>query len=246
MENGSLTEARKLMRHWDHEKLLQAALLAKRTKRKGKMKTPEQYYAFYLDDPATPAFCSIPKLYVGSKSDLLRVADNLIQDDVYPETSAGIREYFDGKVGCTHIIAYQEMPILRPVRVLEASELLVYEREWTHLNTWNCPYHMKFQSASVSQILILKDELFYRCIRARFQELSYESICGGWKQIGDSIFGHACVIDVCSVPEDDFTFRSILYVVEDSAKTPEILLSRMNDPKYLVFDRICDEVFGDG
>ena len=208
------------------------------------MKTTEQYYAFYLDDPATPAFCSVPKLYVGRKNDFLRVADNLIQDDVYPETSAGIREYFDGKVGCSHIIAYQELPILQPVRVLEASELLVSEREWIHLNTWNCPYHMRFRSATVSQILVFIDEMFYRCIRVRFRGLSYESSYGGWKLIGESIFGHACVMDVCS--EDACSFGSILYVVEDNAETPEILLSRMKDPKNMVFDRICDEVFGDG
>lgn len=65
----------------------------------------DDYYAICLDDPAVPPFCSFPKQYIGCEEDLLTLADNLDRDGVYPKTAAGIRSYFAGNTGVTHVIA---------------------------------------------------------------------------------------------------------------------------------------------
>lgn len=48
----------------------------------------EQYYALFLDDPATPSFCSFDKLYVGTKSELDIAIDAMKQDERYAATVA--------------------------------------------------------------------------------------------------------------------------------------------------------------
>jgi hypothetical protein len=72
-------------------------------------------YAFYLDDPAAPSFCSFSKLYFGQKADLLKVAERLEATDCYPGTVSAIRDYFSGNLSASHNIAYQTIPVLQPV-----------------------------------------------------------------------------------------------------------------------------------
>ena len=35
------------------------------------------YYAISLDDPATPSYCSFPKLYFGNEKDMFLLTENL-------------------------------------------------------------------------------------------------------------------------------------------------------------------------
>ena len=114
----------------------------------------EPYYELFLFDPATPSYVSLPKRFIGTKDALLAVADNLADQEFYKDTVEGIRAYFNGRENATHNIAFQTIPVLLPVHVLEKSELLLEEREWEHVNIWDCPYHTIF---SLNHIQINKE-----------------------------------------------------------------------------------------
>ena len=204
------------------------------------------HFALCLDDPATPSFCSEEKLYVGSKKDLMRVAENLSAQDNYPDTASAIRAYFEGRTNATHRIACREIPILQSVEVCDASELLLSERDWEHTNTWGFPYHMKFREAKVSQLLIRHEKRYHRCVRAAIEGFCYEGLKGDWRPIGSFILGNDSILDIAIRPDGMYGFGNILYVLEDSAKAPGELAARMRDPDAVIFDRICEEVFGDG
>ena len=42
-----------------------------------------RYYAFFLDEPASPAFSSFDKMYVGTAEDLLTAINRLQADGLY-------------------------------------------------------------------------------------------------------------------------------------------------------------------
>ena len=174
---------------------------------------------------------------------LLKVAVNMKNADPQSETAKAIQEYFGGKHGATHKIAYQEIAILTPVRVLATSKMTLPGRTWEHLNVWDCPYKMKFDAAEVSQIIIRYDGMYRRCIRAKFTDLCYEGIKGEWRPVGSVLFGNASVIEFNS---DTGSFENLLYVQEDVSDTKEQLETKLDNPDEIILDRICDEVFGDG
>ena len=180
------------------------------------VKRINQHFVLNLWEPAAPAFCSFAKPYVGSRHDLLKVAVN---------------------------IAYQEIAILTPVRVLATSKMTLPGRTWEHLNVWDCPYKMKFDAAEVSQIIIRYDGMYRRCIRAKLTDLCYEGIKGEWRPVGSVLFGNASVIEFNS---DAGSFENLLYVQEDVSDTKEQLETKLDNPDEIILDRICDEVFGDG
>lgn len=208
-----------------------------------KQRTMEQHYVLKLWEPAAPAFCSFAKPYVGCKYDLLKVAASMKNADPQSETAKAIQEYFGGNHGATHKIAYQELPVLTPVRVLASSKITLPSKTWEHLNVWDCPYKMKFESAEVRQIIICYDGMYRRCIKAKFSDLCYEGIKGEWRPVGSVLFGNASVIETTS---DAGTFENLLYVQEDVYDEKEPLLNKLEIPREVVFDRICDEIFGDG
>lgn len=203
----------------------------------------KQFFVLNLWEPAAPAFCSSTKPYAGSKYDLQKVAANMKNADPQSETAKAIQEYFGGNHGATHKIAYQELLVLTPVRVLASSKMTLPGRTWEHLNVWDCPYTMKFDSAEVSQIIVRSDGKYHRCIRAKFTDLCYEGIKGEWRPVGSVLFGNASVIETNS---EAGTFENLLYVQEDVSDAKEQLEAKLNNPDAIVFDRICDEVFGDG
>ena len=205
-----------------------------------------EYYALYLDDPATPSFCSFSKLYVGTQDALMRVADNLKQDGMYEETAEGILTYFSGNHDVTHHIAFSELPVLEPVKVLEKAEMQLEGKSWDHINTWDQPYHMSFSSALISQLLLKEGKTYRRCISASFSELSYLGFKDEWRPVGSLVFGNASVLDIQLRADGHSSVSTILYVTEDLSDSLEEQLRKMNDPDALVFDSICDEIFGDG
>ncbi len=128
----------------------------------------------------------------------------------------------------------------------DTSELLLSERDWEHTNTWGFPYHMKFRAAKVSQLLIRHEKMYHRCVRAAFDGFCYEGFKGDWRTIGSFILGNDSILDITVRPDGLYGFGNILYVLEDSAEVTDDLVKRMRDPDAVIFDRICDEVFGDG
>lgn len=167
----------------------------------------EMHYVLKLWEPAAPAFCSFDILYVGSKQDILQAALNMEHDDPNDKTAKAIREYFAGNHEATHNIAYQEIPVLKPVRILASSRMTLPETTWEHLNVWDCPYKMKFDSAEVDQIIIRYEGQYHRCVKAKITGLCYNGIGGEWMPV-DMIFGNACVLDAVPHSSGEMIFET--------------------------------------
>ena len=204
------------------------------------------HYILQLWDLATPSFCSFPKMFVGTKTAMLEVAERLEQDQSMPETSAAIRAYFAGNHAVTHSIAFVDFPILTPVRVLAESTIQLAERTWEHMNVWECPYNMRFDHAEVSQIVIRYDGRYCRCMKANIMDLCLEWPEGNWIPAGTSIWGNKCVLHNTVLPDGHIEFGNDLYILEESAPDKESLICELNDPEEIKFNGLCDEIFGDG
>lgn len=204
-----------------------------------------QYYAFYLWDPATPSFVSSDKLYIGSKNELLRVAKQIEKRGGYPDTAKAIYDFFEGKTNAVHNVAYRDIPILTPVEIIEKSKMEITSHKWDHLNVWGFVYEMRFESATVSQIVISHNNKYFRCIKAKFKDLQYRVAMEKWGPAGDVIFGNDCVVE-SKKKDGHLYFGNVLYVVEDTSTEKEELSARINDESKIIYKNIVDEIMGDG
>lgn len=163
-----------------------------------------------------------------------------------PDTARAIRKYFAGGRAAKHNVAHQALPILAPATVVESSRFSLPEKTWDHYNVWQCPYTMKFESADVEQIIVEYEEEYHRFIRASFSDLSYQDVTGKWIKVGRSFWGHAAIFETENVGDKHVILKSKLFVEEDFSSSKESLLQQFNDPRRVIFDRLCDEIFGDG
>ena len=205
----------------------------------------EQYYALFLDDPATPSFCSFDKLYVGTKSELDVAIDAMRQDKRYGDTVNAYETYWTDP-NAKHYVALREVPILTPVRRICSSELTLGEKEWEHINVWGFPYNMRFDRAEIKQLLIKHEGKFHRLLRAKFSNLCYGAIDGKWSPANGGFWGHGCLLDVQEESDGSFSLNSLLYMKQDQFERASDADDLMLDPDKVFFDRICDEIFADG
>ena len=207
----------------------------------------ENYYIFRLDDPAKPGFCSFDKMYVGTKTTLNIVTNNLEKEQDYPETVEVLRSYFNGNYKATNNIAYSEMKILTPIKIVSEHETVFGKKCWTHINIWGFPYEMKCDSGLIHQIIFKHDKKYYRCIRAWLKNLCYESVSGDWHRLTDGFWGNAAVLDVTFTPDStDFTFNNLLYVVEEIYDDLLAASDDITNIDKITMKGICEEIFADG
>ena len=204
----------------------------------------EQLYALHLWDAATPGFCSFDKMYIGTEEDIIAVAKAMENGNHYPDTVKAIRAYFKGDKTASHNVVYREIPILKPVILKAKRRLSLESREWEHLNTWQWPYNMRFDSAEISQILVKYEAKYYRCIRAKMKNLQYESVTGKYEKLDSHYWGNTFVLKL-EHEGKNFTLENMLYIGEIAyAKYKEAKAEFESDN--LLFSGICDEIFGDG
>ncbi len=203
------------------------------------------HYAFYLDDPATPSFCSFDKLYVGTQDSIGKCIEKMRAESHYPYTVEAYDRYLAGEQDAEHYVAYAPRRLLTPVRVLHATSFEMGSHAWEHINTWECGYNMRFEHATIHQVLIKHKNKYHRCVRAEITDLCYEATCD-WQPLSSGFWGHDYLLEVRQLPGEHFVFSNTLYVEEDQFATKEEAIVLMSDPSKVVFDRICDEIFGDG
>lgn len=206
-----------------------------------------QYYAFYLDEPACPAFCSFSRLYIGTIDEVKQVIENLRKEGIYEDTVKAFDDFLNGNEKTEHCIAYQRIPVLTPVEVIAKGEVITLEaKEWDHLNAWECPYRMKFDGATVAQMVVKTDGEYHRVMKATIRNLHYENTVGQWSSLTDAFWGNRCVIKVNKKNKTEYSMTNILYEVESSSEDEAEEIAKMNDPEEIIFEHILDEVFGDG
>lgn len=206
----------------------------------------EQYYVLRLWDYATPSFCSFDKIYVGTEAEISTAIMAMEKDDRNDETVKAVRRYLNGDRSATHNIAYQEIPALESCEYICSSKLTVGEKKWVHINTWGFPYLMKCDSALVSQVIVKYKKKYYRCVRAWFKNLCYESVSGKWDLLGTFFLGPGYLFDVTSIPNTPRTMNNLLYAVEEIYDSLKEADDTIRSVEHLNFKAFCDDIFGDG
>ena len=158
----------------------------------------EQFYCLHLDDYSAAAFTSFGKAYYGTMADIKAFIDALGGDpersENYAKLIAAFREYEAGNTAVKHNVAYQEIPLLEPVKLLGKATLRLDNYRWEHLNTWRWPYNMKCDVVDTTHYWFALDGIYCRAVKARFENLRYEDIGGGWTAIEDRFWGFPMMI----------------------------------------------------
>lgn len=207
----------------------------------------EKYYILNLWDYGTPAFVSCDKMYVGTEAEIRTAIEAMKRSPKgSEETIAAVERYLAGDKTATHNIAYNEIPVLEPCTRIASSSLNLGSYAWEHTNVWGFPYKMKCDKAEIKQIIIKYKRKYYRCVRAWFQNLCYESVSGKWTLMGDFYLGPAYLFDVKDDPDKVRTMNNLLYVAEEVYAKLEDTEDKLLSEEHLVFKGFCDDIFADG
>ena len=206
----------------------------------------EEFFMLQLDDLAAPGFYSGRKPFIGSKQELLSVADRLTALNQYPETAKAIKEYFSGNHSAAHTVAFHTIPVLEKVDLIYSCRYSLPAKRWEHLNIWGCPYELRITEGEISQVLVRYEDSLMRCIRASLHNLSYLGLDNTWQLLRGTVWGQAAIMDVTFLSEEHFVMNNLLYVVEDTHSDEEEAIEMMNQPELIQLSSFCDEVFADG
>ena len=206
----------------------------------------KQYYAMHLMDPATPAYCSADKLYIGTKEELDIAIQSMSKDESYADAVSAYRKFWQGNADVMHRVACRGVPILTPVYHICASRFELGRTGWEHINVWGCPYRMRMDGASVKQLLIKGEQKYYRMLRVWVRNLRYEGAVGKWYRLERPFWGHGGLLDVQRLANGNTVLNNLLYVEQDRFEDAAEAGAAMLDPKRVIMDRLCDEIFADG
>ena len=206
----------------------------------------EKYYVLNLWDYGTPTFVSFDKMYVGTEVEIRTAIEAMKTEGKEAEKVAAVERYFAGDKTTTLNIAYRDIPILEPCTRVASSTLNLGEYSWEHTNVWGFPYFMKCDSVEVKQIIVKYKRKYYRCARAWFKNLCYESVTRKWDLLGDFFLGPDYLFDVLDKPGEGRTMNNLLYVSEEVYAKLEDAEDKLLSEEHLVFKGFCDDIFADG
>ena len=210
------------------------------------MKMSEKYYILRLWDFGTPAYCSYDKMYIGTEAEIRTAIKAMKKEDKGLETVGAVERYLSGDKTSTHNIAYHNIPALEPCSLVASSSLSLGEYSWEHTNVWGFPYMMKCDSADIRQIIVKYKAKYYRCVRAWFNNLCYESVSGRWPLMGNFYLGPAYLFDVIKKPGEPRIMNNLLYVVEEEYDDLHKAEDKILSEEHLNFKGFCDDIFADG
>ena len=208
----------------------------------------EQYYCLHLDDYSAAAFTSFGKAYYGTMAEIKAFIEALDSDSEYHETYSKLisafREYEAGNTAVKHNVAYQEIPLLEPVKLLGTAALRLDNYRWEHLNTWRWPYNMKCDVVDTTHYWFALDGIYCRTVKARFNNLRYEDIGGGWTAIEDRFWGFPMMI----VPDGRYLYNRLAVEEKRFKRKKDAEEDRAAFPKTrdVDFTEFCNDIFGDG
>ena len=174
----------------------------------------QQLYQLTLDDSATPSFISFTKPFYGSLSDIRCFIEALEQDEDhkenYKELTEAFRAYESGSTDVKHHAAYQEIQLLKPVKVLASRTTNLKDYRWTHMNVWDCPYELRCEELIAEQTWIEQEGTYLRCLRAKFRKLEFlSSFDQQWRDLNDGFWGYLHMLDY----DEPYVFQR-LWVIE--------------------------------
>lgn len=164
-------------------------------------------------------------------------------EQTYKQLSSALAAYKNGENNITHTVAYNEVPFLVPVNLLEAVSYIMPCTEWEHINVWDCPYKMQFQSAEIQQFWFEIDNTYVRAMKAKITDLKYEDYSGSWSDIG-TMWDFPHIIEV----EAPYTYNRLAVAEKGFDNRAEF----EGDYKHFLsvhdtnFTNFCNDIFGDG
>ena len=208
----------------------------------------KQFYRLELDDMATPSFTSFGKFYYGTMEQLsifmkaLEEADHL--GDHFKDLTQAFHSYEAGKTDVQHSVAYRDVPLLVPVRVLHEETHQIADHSWEHRNIWGYPQNLRCKSVESKHLWIQDGDDFCRVLFARFTDLENEGITGEWRRVGEILWGYPKMLDY-KPPyiQNRLAEVEVAYETLKEAETDWEAFRREPNP---IFDSFCDDIFGDG
>lgn len=211
-------------------------------------KSLDKYYRLLLDDYSAAAFTTFDKEYYGTIDDVRGLIDALKFDkkrrDSHKDTIEAFERYVSGEKKSIHNVAYRDVPILTPIKVLLQAEQNVENMEWEHLNTWQWVCEMKLSSAKIQHYWIKDGKQYRRIMKAQVVGLCYKDTVGKWTDPKTMFWGFPGML----VRDGDILYNR-LACIEKNFKTLEELQvdyeNYLNEPN-VDFEKFCDDIFGDG
>ena len=136
------------------------------------------------------------------------------------------------------------MPFLVPAKILGEHKSVLTNHSWEHLNTWHWPYEMKCDKAESTHLWISCYGKYSRCIQTKFTNLYYDGIGSGFRKHTGSAWGFPHQIECegintfCRLFVEEKTFKNKAAALNDR-------INFMHEPDP-IFDRVLDDIFGDG
>lgn len=205
---------------------------------------PEQYYLLRLWDPSVPPFVSADRMYIGSESEIQRAMEAMEANSVCEDTVEAYKRYVAGDKAATHNMAYRDVPVLERVTLIRSSIITIGEQKWEHINAWNYPYSLKFDSAEITRIIVKYKRKYLRCYRVTFNNLYCENTSGGWEKLNSFFLGNSYLLDIQNNKDGSFTENNILFEVESEHDTL-VEADDIERSDNINFKFFCDEIFGD-
>ena len=211
----------------------------------------KQYYAISLWDYSLPAICSGSSYYYGTMNEITRFMEALSEKEKtgFENTIAAFEQYKQGVEDATHNVAYAQMRLITPVKLIEEGSQSFPACEWTYLNTYGAPYYLKCDGGKCVQLLVKRDKKYYKCIRFYLENLQYSSDYDrdSWRKLDGGFWGHPCMIDVDRFRDSKFVVHSNLFAEEkvfDTIKAAH--LDNLNNNTVPDIAAFAKDVFGDG
>lgn len=204
-----------------------------------------------LDEYAAASFTSFSKPYFGTLEQIDALFQAIREDKETASKLDDLLEVYDryktGETNIEHIVAYQKVPFLVPVQeVLGESQLVVMNHHWDHLNIWECPYHMRCDTAESKHLWLRCEDRYYRVISARFANLCYKD--SFLKNQYVHPYGSPWGFPHQFVLSPDISYNRLFVVEEIFASRDDALedYAKFGDDPTPVFDSVMDDLFGDG
>lgn len=190
-------------------------------------KNEEKIWELSLNDPATVSFCTFSKGYYGTKEEINEYLQVLEEDPGTREVYWELRKVRSAMAG---------------YRLIDRQELILENKEWSHMNIWDCEYRLKASRIEISQLLLEGQGEFLRCIRPVFYDLmSYNNYWKEWRAVPERFWGSPKILY-----KQDEKIGTRLYIRINRYNSLDEALPSLFDADTLDFKKVCDEIFGDG
>lgn len=186
-------------------------------------KLEDKLFKILLDDYSVPSFITSTKNYYGTMDDINDLM-RFLEENNFSQQNNLINIF--------------------PVKILHEEKQQLEEFEWEHMNIWNCPYNMRLKNAKLQHLWIKDGTRYYRVFKAEINGLCYKVIDDKWIELKGDFWGFPGMI----ISEGDITYNR-LFCIEKSFDSIEELQKDYKDflcHPDVIFDKFCDDIFGDG